>query len=154
MLDKKYAVLADENGRLRSQFKLQEEDREYLIKQTVALKKENAALKNQLGAVLQVGRGGGGQEWGGGLGAAVSGAAWAGPAGRRQRLCERCTIREPPGPAAGALAAMVGTQRRVRSSVADSHVQDQPSSAVPRKHGLGPLDGLRHMCACVYAMDV
>ena len=47
MLDKKYQVLAEENGRLKSQFKLQEEDREYLIRQTVALKKENASLRNQ-----------------------------------------------------------------------------------------------------------
>ena len=54
ILDKKHALLAEENGRLRSQFKLQEEDREYLIKQTVALKKENAALRNQLAAALQV----------------------------------------------------------------------------------------------------
>ncbi|PNW82066.1 hypothetical protein CHLRE_06g272350v5 [Chlamydomonas reinhardtii] len=53
ILDKKHALLAEENGRLRSQFKLQEEDREYLIKQTVALKKENAALRNQLAAALQ-----------------------------------------------------------------------------------------------------
>ncbi|KAG2439402.1 hypothetical protein HXX76_004759 [Chlamydomonas incerta] len=53
ILDKKHALLAEENSRLRSQFKLQEEDREYLIKQTVALKKENAAVRNQLAAALQ-----------------------------------------------------------------------------------------------------
>ncbi|GFR43352.1 hypothetical protein Agub_g4423, partial [Astrephomene gubernaculifera] len=53
VLDKKHGILADENARLRSQFKLQEEDREYLIKQTVALKKENAALRNQLAAAVQ-----------------------------------------------------------------------------------------------------
>ncbi|KAG2502036.1 hypothetical protein HYH03_000530 [Edaphochlamys debaryana] len=53
VLDKKHGLLAEENARLRSQFKLQEEDREYLIKQTVALKKENAALRNQLAAALQ-----------------------------------------------------------------------------------------------------
>lgn len=99
VLDKKYALLADENGRLRSQFKLQEEDREYLIKQTVALKKENAALRNQLGAVLQVCGAVAGRRR---PGAAVSGAAWAGRAGRRQGLCARshdpCNPRSfPPG---------------------------------------------------------
>ncbi|EFJ52873.1 hypothetical protein VOLCADRAFT_86283 [Volvox carteri f. nagariensis] len=53
ILDKKHSVLAEENSRLRAQFKLQEADREYLIKQTVALKKENTALRNQLTALLE-----------------------------------------------------------------------------------------------------
>jgi hypothetical protein len=50
VLDKKYQVLAEENSRLKAQFKLQEEDRGYLIRQTVALKKENAALRGQVRA--------------------------------------------------------------------------------------------------------
>ncbi|KAG2445323.1 hypothetical protein HYH02_008789 [Chlamydomonas schloesseri] len=90
ILDKKHALLAEENGRLRSQFKLQEEDREYLIKQTVALKKENAALRNQLVAALQEVATLNGErddflmalEDGGALGAAGGAAGGVGMAGR------------------------------------------------------------------------
>lgn len=91
VLDKKYQVLAEENRRLKSQFGLQEEDREYLIRQTVALKKENAALRNQVGSLLGdvsaltdereellAGIGGGGRPAGGGGGGAASTSAAGG----------------------------------------------------------------------------
>lgn len=44
-LERVNQALKDENARLRSQFKSQEDDRNFLIKQTVTVKKENARLR-------------------------------------------------------------------------------------------------------------
>lgn len=41
------ALRAQENNRLKSQFKSQEEDREFLIKQLVAVKKDNAKIRGE-----------------------------------------------------------------------------------------------------------
>ncbi len=54
LLDKKHSLAEEEVGRLRAAHKLQEEDREFLVRQTVALKRDNAMLRNQLAAALQV----------------------------------------------------------------------------------------------------
>lgn len=44
-LDRHNQSLTRENARLRTQFKSQEDDREYLIRQLVAAKKDNARLR-------------------------------------------------------------------------------------------------------------
>merc|ERR1719253_2581342 len=46
-LDRVNQALAKENGRLKTQFKTQEDDREFLIRQLVAMKKDNARLRQE-----------------------------------------------------------------------------------------------------------
>ena len=46
-LDRVNQALARENSRLKTQFKTQEDDREFLIKQLVAVKKDNARLRQE-----------------------------------------------------------------------------------------------------------
>ena len=47
-LDRRNQSLLRENRRLQTQFKTQEDDREYLIRQLVAAKKDNARLRSEL----------------------------------------------------------------------------------------------------------
>ena len=49
-LDRQNQGLQSENHKLRAQFKTQEDDREYLIRQLVAAKKDNARLRQDLAA--------------------------------------------------------------------------------------------------------
>lgn len=49
-LDRHNQALNQENSRLKGQFKTQEDDREYLIRQLVAAKKDNARLRQELGS--------------------------------------------------------------------------------------------------------
>lgn len=46
-LDRVNQALAKENSRLKTQFKTQEDDREFLIRQLVAMKKDNARLRQE-----------------------------------------------------------------------------------------------------------
>eukprot|EP00983_Pelagomonas_calceolata_P064844 1148314-Pelagomonas_calceolata.AAC.8 len=46
-----YKLSEEENGRLRAQFKCQEDDREYLIRQVVNLKKDNKRLTAELASM-------------------------------------------------------------------------------------------------------
>ena len=46
-LDRVNQALAKENSRLKTQFKTQEDDREFLIRQLVAMKKDNARLRHE-----------------------------------------------------------------------------------------------------------
>jgi hypothetical protein len=52
-LERANQSLSSENTRLKAQFKTQEDDRNYLIKQLVAVKKDNARLRAEYGAVEQ-----------------------------------------------------------------------------------------------------
>ncbi len=52
-LDRHNTALSRENGQLRTQFKSQEDDREYLVRQLVAAKKDNARLRQDLAAAQQ-----------------------------------------------------------------------------------------------------
>ena len=52
-LDRHNSALTRENGQLRTQFKTQEDDREYLVRQLVAAKKDNARLRQDLAAAQQ-----------------------------------------------------------------------------------------------------
>jgi hypothetical protein len=52
-LDRHNSALSRENGQLRTQFKTQEDDREYLVRQLVAAKKDNARLRQDLAAAQQ-----------------------------------------------------------------------------------------------------
>lgn len=47
-LDRHNQSLTRENSRLKTQFKSQEEDREYLIRQLVAVKRDNARLRQEV----------------------------------------------------------------------------------------------------------
>jgi septal ring factor EnvC (AmiA/AmiB activator) len=47
-LDKQNKLTKEECSRLRSEFKCQEDDREYLIKQNLLVKRENEALRGQV----------------------------------------------------------------------------------------------------------
>lgn len=57
-LEKANQQLTQDNARLRMQFQTQEDDREYLIRQLVAVKKDNARLRREIDAV-RVAKGGG-----------------------------------------------------------------------------------------------
>lgn len=59
-LEKANQQLTKDNARLRMQFQTQEDDREYLIRQLVAVKKDNARLRREID-VLRVAKGGGGE---------------------------------------------------------------------------------------------
>jgi len=58
-LDRVNQALAKENGRLKTQFKTQEDDREFLIRQLVAMKKDNARLRQEYEKVKTGGTTGG-----------------------------------------------------------------------------------------------
>ena len=53
-LERVNQTLLQENNRLKSQFKSQEEDREFLIKQLVTVKKDNAKLRGEYVALEEV----------------------------------------------------------------------------------------------------